>query len=118
MARYWERHREGLLDGRKVNSRPSVFGTAFLVKVCMVSLRTANSHFGYTRRAASSKLRARKSNDGGNSRTSQCSLRFLTHSTAYSRAALPSWEPQDLPMGGCGLLMVSYCKRSIQIIWL
>ncbi len=49
-------------------------------------------------------------NDGGDSLTSPCSLRLLTHLTVCNRAGLPSPEPQELPMDGCGSQIVSCCK--------
>src|ERR1700687_2513948 len=82
----------------------------------MHSLRTTNGLFGYTRSAGSSKLQVRNCNDGGDSLTSRCSLRFLTYLMVSNRAVPLLKEPQDLPMDGCGLQMVTCCKGSIRVI--
>src|SRR6266851_4210612 len=82
----------------------------------MHSLRTAAALFGFTRSAGSSKLQARKCNDGGDGLTLHCSLRLLTPLTECCPAVLPSGEPQDLLTDDCGLQMVRCCKCSIRVI--
>src|SRR5580704_10765723 len=82
----------------------------------MPSSRTPSSIFGYTHSVDWSKLQVRKCSDGGGSLILPYSLRFLTHLTECNPGVLLSGEPQKLLTDGCGLQMVSSCKRSIRIM--